>query len=400
MPRVFISYTHDSVPHRERVGVFAEKIRTNLDGTGVEVVSDHVLPAGGPDEDFRRWSEQMADECEIVIPVFTSSYRKCWDGKHPKNVRSGGTNEATVVAARVNDAGGSINFLRVVIFTDADKNFIPKRLSNLKYFLEPDEDVELFKWIRRALRIKIVQSAQRLQELTWPPRYKAFLPDFANRDEEFNFFADTLCGANSCRATLICADSDHGKTKLVSQLYDYGRRAIGSDACCLVDFKARGTTDYLWDSLAVDLGVLIPGIAERSESKLRLSLRAAGRPILMAFDTFENAPTETQQFIERNILADMDHSPAVRVLLAGQKTGFPEPTKASWGVYAKRFDLGSIPDPEPWIHWARRRFPLVNAHMVRPIVLAAEGHPGSIANLLEKLGGYNRTQLQKAGMKC
>lgn len=50
----------------------------------------------------------------------------------------------------------------------------------------------------------------------WPARCATFVPDLANRHDEFDFFVGTLSAASAKRATLISAESNHGKTKLVA----------------------------------------------------------------------------------------------------------------------------------------------------------------------------------------
>ena len=405
LPSVFISYTHDSDPHRERVRVFAEKLRHDLSSIAVEVITDHILPPGGPDDDFRRWSEQQAERSDIVIPIFNDTYRTCWDGKHPIGIRNGGTNEATVIAARVNIAGGLLPFIRAVVFEESDKKSIPLRLVNMQWFIEPRDYAGIVAWVKRAAAglpgsvATLSGSTSTAPAISWPARCPTFALDMANRHDEFTFFANTLCGAAPERGTIIAAETDHGKTRLVSEFLRYGRDVLGADACCFVDFKGRGTVENLLDTIAVDLGARVPGLGDRSPSRLREGLRKATQPVLFVFDTFEGATEEAREFVETHFLAEMGRANAMRILLAGQPRETPDPAKAAWRAYARRFNLGSIKNPKPWVDWAALAFPLVPAPVVAAIAVSAGGAPGAIANQLTMLGTLDANQLQALGIK-
>lgn len=401
MASVFISYTHDSDAHRDRVRLLAEELKRDLAGIGIDVVTDHDLPPGGPNNDFRRWSEQHAERSDLVIPVFNDTYRKCWDGEHPPGVRNGGTNEATVIASRVNIAGGSLPFIRAVIFDEADKASIPFRLVDMQWFLQSRDYQAMVAWVKLAVSGLTIAAplAPTPTAITWPARCATFVPDMANRDAEFTFFADTLCGSAPQRATLISADRDHGKTKLVAEFYRYGCEVLGQDACAFIDFKGRSTVDHIWDTLSLDLGSRLPGLSDRSPGKLRESLRRATVPVLLCFDTFEQGTEEARDFVQKHLLADLGRTNAMRLLIAGQPQAMPDPKKAAWEAHARRYDLGNIPDPQPWVEWAGRVYPLIPENSVRTIVACSGGVPGVIANQLAHLGSLSAVQLAALGLK-
>ena len=235
--------------------------------------------------------------------------------------------------------------------------------------------------------------------VVWPARCPTFVREMANRDAEFAFFADTLCGTAPQRATLISADSDHGKTLLVSEFYRYGCKALGDDACCFVDFKARGTIDNLLDTIASDLGPRIPGLANRNPANLRESLRKTRQPVLFVFDTFEKATDEAREFVENHFLAELGKAESMRILLAGQPKAMPDPAKAAWRAHAKRFKLGSIESPQPWVDWAARVYPQIPAASVVTVVLSNNGAPGPISSQLATLGSFTAAQFVAMGIK-
>src|SRR3954451_17992516 len=80
MPKVFVSYSHDSDLHRKRVADFVSRLR-NAD---ISVVwDDDVASVGGPDEGWDRWSERQIVECDFVLACCTGLYRERFNGEQP-----------------------------------------------------------------------------------------------------------------------------------------------------------------------------------------------------------------------------------------------------------------------------------------------------------------------------
>ena len=70
-PRVFLSYSHDSDEHADRVLALADAL---CDG-GIDVILDrYVHPA--PAEGWPRWMERNLDEAKFVLMVCTETYRR------------------------------------------------------------------------------------------------------------------------------------------------------------------------------------------------------------------------------------------------------------------------------------------------------------------------------------
>ena len=70
-PRVFLSYSHDSVEHAARVLALADAL---CDG-GIDVILDrYVHPA--PAEGWPRWMDRNLDAAQFVLMVCTATYRR------------------------------------------------------------------------------------------------------------------------------------------------------------------------------------------------------------------------------------------------------------------------------------------------------------------------------------
>lgn len=394
MSAVFISYRQIDDAQRQRVRDFAERVR----GGGINVVLDQFYKdanPGGPPEGWPKWSRAQAINSERVLVIGNAPWFRCFDGTEKPGVGLGAACEAHNLNQRLYDDSYVNAFMRVVYFEKADVADISHDLKGYDRFHADDDFDAIIAWLAGPAPLASPSPAT----LAWPPRCPAFILDMANRHDEFAFFADTLCGTAPERGTLISAGTDHGKTRLVSEFHRYGCEVLGADACSLVDFKARGTTDNLLDTIASDLGGRIPGLGDRSPSRLREGLRKATRPVLFVFDTFERATKDAREFVESHFLAEMGRASAMRILLAGQPDKLPDPAKAAWRAYARRFNLGSIPDPKPWVDWSARAFPQIPANVVAAIAVSAGGAPGAIANQLATLGSFNAAQLKALGIQ-
>ena len=70
-PRVFLSYSHDSDEHADRVLALADA----LCDRGIDVILDrYVHPA--PAEGWPRWMDRNLDEAKFVLMVCTETYRR------------------------------------------------------------------------------------------------------------------------------------------------------------------------------------------------------------------------------------------------------------------------------------------------------------------------------------
>ncbi len=398
MPKVFISYRQISPTELQRVHAFATRIRD----CGVDVVLDQFYledNPGGPDEGWALWSENQAENSDKVLVIATADWFQCYLKAAPAGEGLGAAAEAHIVHRRLYAAGTRAAGIRIIALDEAGSACIPERLRDFHHLAiaRPGVFEGLITWLGGAPPAASAPATASISStLTWPapPPGFAFAPQMANREEEFNFFKGTLRAASPQRGTLISAGSGLGKTRLVSECLRYGTELLGLHRCCLIDLKGNATRDYLLDCLANDLG---GPFGSRSEKTLRASLRNATEPLLLVIDTFERAPEDTRGFIESHILGDLRAAPALRVLLAGKPAAFPDRTASTWGSQTKHFELGNIPNPEPWIEWARR-FDHVTEAMVRIIVASTRGAPNLTAAMIENLGGYTPGEFNQMGI--
>ena len=72
-PRVFISYSHDSQEHADRVLALADRLRSD----GVEAWIDQYESA--PAEGWPRWMEEQINRVDFVLVVASRVYRARFD---------------------------------------------------------------------------------------------------------------------------------------------------------------------------------------------------------------------------------------------------------------------------------------------------------------------------------
>jgi hypothetical protein len=69
-PKIFISYSHDSAEHVQRVLTLANRLRED----GIDCMIDQYVVV--PEEGWRFWTERQIRDSDFVLLVCTESYRR------------------------------------------------------------------------------------------------------------------------------------------------------------------------------------------------------------------------------------------------------------------------------------------------------------------------------------
>ncbi|MEX1368265.1 MAG: SUMF1/EgtB/PvdO family nonheme iron enzyme [Nannocystaceae bacterium] len=126
--RVFISYSHDSDAHRDRVAALADRLR----GEGVDAWIDQYEPH--PDEGWPRWMKRQLSESDYVLLVCTPTYRRRFDGEAEPGQGRGVTWEAGLVQQDLYDAGGRNARAIPVLFEGGSEVDIPMELRRFTHY--------------------------------------------------------------------------------------------------------------------------------------------------------------------------------------------------------------------------------------------------------------------------
>lgn len=127
---VFISYSHDSDDHRERVLGLSERLR----GDGIEARLDQYLN-GAPDIGWPRWMLDQLDEADFVVVVCTETYYRRFRGHEVPGTGKGADWEGALITQEIYDTRSSSLKIVPVLFDREDERFIPEPLRRLTYYL-------------------------------------------------------------------------------------------------------------------------------------------------------------------------------------------------------------------------------------------------------------------------
>jgi hypothetical protein len=138
--RVFISYSHDSQGHSDRVLSLAQRLRHD----GLDAMLDQFVPF--PKEGWTRWMVRQLDEADFTICVCTEGYRASFDGRGGDSSGLGVNWEGQTVSQYVYDnRGDNLRFIPVVFEGQDGTSVIPRALKPYTYFLLDRQYDELYR---------------------------------------------------------------------------------------------------------------------------------------------------------------------------------------------------------------------------------------------------------------
>ena len=110
-PRVFLSYSHDSDEHADRVLALADA----LCDCGIDMILDrYVHPA--PAEGWPRWMDQNLDEAKFVLMVCTETYRQRVRGREEPGKGLGVRWEGSLISNRIyHDEPSGSRFIPILL---------------------------------------------------------------------------------------------------------------------------------------------------------------------------------------------------------------------------------------------------------------------------------------------
>jgi tetratricopeptide (TPR) repeat protein len=239
-PLVFISYSHDSPEHADRVLALSNRLRED----GIDCILDQYEDS--PPEGWPRWTEKQIHEADFVLMVCTEVYYKRVMGKEKPGTGQGVRWEGNVIYQLIYDADSENAKFLPALFADGQASYIPMPLKGAtRYFIDTAEGYELL--YRRLTnqprvrkpglgdvkRLPAVQPLQRKQDFAsrvqglWPglslPHGGPKISEpFAGRQEELKELAAGMGGDKSVVAVVGLAGQ--GKSCLVGEWYNRGAR--------------------------------------------------------------------------------------------------------------------------------------------------------------------------------
>ena len=133
-PKVFISYSHDTVEHQERVLGLADRLRA--DGIDAEIDQYNAAPPEG----WPLWCERQIDAADVVLMVCTETYHRRVSGDEERGKGLGVVWEARIIRQLLYDAGAVSDKFVPVLFSDASPEQIPTPIKGGTRYVVDTED--------------------------------------------------------------------------------------------------------------------------------------------------------------------------------------------------------------------------------------------------------------------
>ena len=132
-PKVFISYSHDSKEHQDRVLELSNKLRSE----GIDCVLDQYEDS--PAEGWPKWMDRSIKNSDYVLVVCTETYYKRVMGDDEKGL--GIKWESTLIYQQLYNAGANNTKYIPIIFADGKFEHIPEPLQGATFYNVEDKDV-------------------------------------------------------------------------------------------------------------------------------------------------------------------------------------------------------------------------------------------------------------------
>jgi SEFIR domain len=134
MTKVFISYSHDTVEHQERVLAFADRLRA--DGIDAEIDQHNASPPEG----WPLWCARQIKAADFVLMICTETYCSRVNGDEKPGRGLGVVWEALFIRLFLYDLGGVTKKFIPVLFSDASPEHIPTLIRGRAWYVVDTQD--------------------------------------------------------------------------------------------------------------------------------------------------------------------------------------------------------------------------------------------------------------------
>lgn len=136
---IFISYSHDSDEHRERVLGLSERLRAD----GIETILDRYVESGSPPEGWPRWMQNGLEKATHVLCVCTETYYRRFRGLEVPDKGKGVDWEGALMTQSLYDARSVSAKFIPVLFARTDEPYVPEPLrAKTFYVVDSDSSYE------------------------------------------------------------------------------------------------------------------------------------------------------------------------------------------------------------------------------------------------------------------
>lgn len=139
--KVFISYSHDSPEHMDRVLRLSNRLRRD----GIDCIIDQYEMS--PREGWPRWTMSQIEEARFVLVVCTEIYHQRLRGKGEIGKGRGGKWEGAIITQELYDSEANNDKFIPVLFSSADSAHIPVYLRGVARYVLDDDYEDLYRRI-------------------------------------------------------------------------------------------------------------------------------------------------------------------------------------------------------------------------------------------------------------
>src|SRR5437660_7057658 len=131
--KIFISYTHDSESHMNRVFELSERLRS--DGVDSSIDQYEVSPPEG----WPAWMRMQIKQANFVLVICSENYLKRYERSEELGKGTGAKWEGAIIGQELYEAEGRNTKFIPVVFTPDDVKYIPVEMrGGTRYVLDSD----------------------------------------------------------------------------------------------------------------------------------------------------------------------------------------------------------------------------------------------------------------------
>jgi hypothetical protein len=174
-PTVFISYSHDSTEHQDRVLKLANKLRSE----GIDCLLDQYEDS--PPEGWPKWMDRKVKNSDFVLVVCTQIYYNRVIGDDEKGM--GIKWESTLIYQQLYNAGANNTKFIPIIFNDGKFEHIPEPLQGATFYnVDKNDEFDKLYWRLRGHKAEKPELGK-LRELPIKERKTLFISGLIDQEK-------------------------------------------------------------------------------------------------------------------------------------------------------------------------------------------------------------------------